>query len=222
MSSSGTSGTASPRCWTRRASLPERLLGVGIGVPGIVARTPDAGAVVHGQTIRSGTPSRWSPCSARPANSPTPSRTSRTTAPGPWARPRCGFGAGRGARNAVVVLFGSGVGACLVTEDVEHGRWVEWGHLTVRVRGRRCRCGALGCLEAYAGAEALLDRCAEGGRPPEGADEETALTAMLTAAYPAEEGGESRPRRARRPGGDRRVPGRGPVRPDQPLPGRRS
>ncbi|BFO18957.1 hypothetical protein SHKM778_53450 [Streptomyces sp. KM77-8] len=45
------------------------------------------------------------------------------------------FGAGRGARNALVVLFGSGVGACLVTPEVEHGRAVEWGHLTVRVRG---------------------------------------------------------------------------------------
>ncbi|NJP75427.1 ROK family protein, partial [Streptomyces sp. C1-2] len=30
---------------------PERLLGVGIGVPGIVAREEDRGAVVHGQTI---------------------------------------------------------------------------------------------------------------------------------------------------------------------------
>lgn len=68
------------------------------------------------------------------------------------------FGGGRGARSAVVVLFGSGLGACLVTPEVEHGRAVEWGHLTVRVRGRRCRCGALGCLEAYAGAESLLER----------------------------------------------------------------
>ncbi|HBF81280.1 MAG TPA: sugar kinase, partial [Streptomyces sp.] len=95
------------------------------------------------------------------------------------------FGAGRGARSAVVVLFGSGVGACVVTDDLGQGRAVEWGHLTVRVRGRRCRCGALGCLEAYAGAEALLERWREaGGRPLADADEETALTAMLTAAYP--------------------------------------
>jgi predicted NBD/HSP70 family sugar kinase len=85
------------------------------------------------------------------------------------------------------VLFGSGVGACLVTPEVEHGRAVEWGHLTVRVRGRRCRCGAPGCLEAYAGAESLLARWREeGGRPPADADEETALTAMLAAAYPPE------------------------------------
>ncbi|MCL6671702.1 MULTISPECIES: ROK family transcriptional regulator [Streptomyces] len=164
---------------------PEQLLGVGIGVPGIVERTPDRGAVVHGQTIG------WD---AVPLES-----LLRTTSRLPdsvryfidngaktLGQAEMWFGAGRGARNAIVVLFGSGVGACLVTPEVEHGRAVEWGHLTVRVRGRRCRCGALGCLEAYAGAESLLDRWREeGGRPPEGADEETALSAMLAAAYPA-------------------------------------
>ncbi|MDH6213804.1 ROK family transcriptional regulator [Streptomyces pseudovenezuelae] len=165
---------------------PEQLLGVGIGVPGIVERTPERGAVVHGQTIG------WD---AVPLES-----LLRSTSQLPDAVPyfidngaktlgqaEMWFGGGRGARNAIVVLFGSGVGACLVTPEVEHGRAVEWGHLTVRVRGRRCRCGALGCLEAYAGAESLLDRWRdEGGRPPEGTDEETAMTAMLAAAYPAE------------------------------------
>ncbi|MFF2380574.1 ROK family protein [Streptomyces sp. NPDC058108] len=163
---------------------PERLLGVGIGVPGIVARTPERGAVVHGQTIG------WdavplesllrSACRLPDTVPYFADNGARTL-----GQAEMWFGAGRGARNAVVVLFGSGVGACLVTEDVENGRSVEWGHLTVRVRGRRCRCGSLGCLEAYAGAEALLDRWREeGGRPPEGTDEETALTAMLAAAYP--------------------------------------
>ncbi|MGW3668453.1 ROK family transcriptional regulator [Streptomyces sp. NPDC005141] len=163
---------------------PEQLLGVGIGVPGIVARTPERGAVVHGQTIG------WdavplesllrSACELPDTVPYFADNGARTL-----GQAEMWFGAGRGARNAVVVLFGSGVGACLVTEEVENGRSVEWGHLTVRVRGRRCRCGALGCLEAYAGAEALLDRWREeGGRPPEGTDEETALTAMLAAAYP--------------------------------------
>ncbi|TGN79348.1 ROK family transcriptional regulator [Streptomyces bauhiniae] len=164
---------------------PERLLGVGVGVPGIVEHTADRGAVVHGQTIG------WD---AVPLE-----RLLRATSGLPESVPyfidngaktlgqaEMWFGAGRGARNALVVLFGSGVGACLVTPEVEHGRAVEWGHLTVRVRGRRCRCGAPGCLEAYAGAESLLARWREeGGRPPEGTDEETALTAMLAAAYPA-------------------------------------
>jgi predicted NBD/HSP70 family sugar kinase len=165
---------------------PEQLLGVGIGVPGIVERHPERGAVVHGQTIgwdavpleallRDGSP--------LPATVPYFIDNGART----LGQAEMWFGGGRGARNAVVVLFGSGVGASLVTPDVDSGRAVEWGHLTVRVRGRRCRCGALGCLEAYAGAESLLARWREeGGRPPLGADEEAALTAMLAAAYPPE------------------------------------
>ncbi|MFE3034254.1 ROK family protein [Streptomyces canus] len=163
---------------------PEQLLGVGIGVPGIVAPTLEQGAVVHGQTMG------WD---AVPLES-----LLRSTCELPDSVPyfidngartlgqaELWFGAGRGSRNAVVVLFGSGIGACLVTEGVEYGRALEWGHVTVRVRGRRCRCGALGCLEAYAGAGALVDRWREaGGRPPEGTDEETALAALLTAAHP--------------------------------------
>ncbi|MEW2567896.1 ROK family transcriptional regulator [Streptomyces sp. NPDC047070] len=167
---------------------PERLLGVGIGVPGIVERTAADGAVVHGQTI--GWPavpleSLLRTACGLPDSVPYFTDNGAKT----LGQAEMWFGAGRGARNAVVVLFGSGVGASLVSDDVELGRAVEWGHLTVRVRGRRCRCGALGCLEAYAGAEALLQRWEEaGGRPPKGVDEETALTAMLAAAYPVEGG----------------------------------
>ncbi|MFI6932202.1 ROK family protein [Streptomyces sp. NPDC050287] len=171
---------------------PEQLLGVGIGVPGIVEHTPEHGAVVHGQTIG------WDavPLEAllrTGSRLPDGVRYFIDNGARTLGQAEMWFGGGRGARNAVVVLFGSGVGACLVTPEVEHGRAVEWGHLTVRVRGRRCRCGALGCLEAYAGAESLLRRWREeGGQPPEGTDEETALTAMLAAAYPAE-GGEADP-----------------------------
>ncbi|MCX4986586.1 ROK family transcriptional regulator [Streptomyces sp. NBC_00572] len=171
----------------RLADVPaDRLIGVGVGVPGIVARTTEDGAVVHGQTVG------WD---AVPFE-----RLLRAAVDLPESVPywidngaktlgqaEMWFGAGRGARSAVVVLFGSGVGACVVTDPMGPGRAIEWGHLTVRVRGRRCRCGAQGCLEAYAGAEALLERWREaGGVPPAGADEETALTAMLAAAYPAE------------------------------------
>ncbi|MFB7864727.1 ROK family protein [Streptomyces sp. NPDC056069] len=162
----------------------ERLLGVGIGVPGIVERTPEAGAVVHGQTIG------WDAVPLErllresvdlPAEVPYRIENGAKT----LGQAEMWFGAGRGARSAVVVLFGSGVGACVVPDPLGPGQALEWGHLTVRVRGRRCRCGAQGCLEAYAGAEALLERWREaGGEPPAGADEETALTSMLAAAYP--------------------------------------
>ncbi len=175
----------------RTADVPaERLLGVGVGVPGIVARTAEDGAVVHGQTIG------WDAVPLErllresvelPASVPYWIDNGAKT----LGQAEMWFGAGRGAHSAVVVLFGSGVGACVVTDPMGPGRAIEWGHLTVRVRGRRCRCGAQGCLEAYAGAEALLERWREaGGVPPAGADEETALTAMLAAAYPVEPGTE--------------------------------
>ncbi|MFC8124076.1 ROK family protein [Streptomyces sp. NPDC057302] len=174
----------------------EGLLGVGIGVPGIVARDGELGAVVHGQTIG------WDAVPLESLLRDTDRGATQLPSSVPYfidngaktlGQAEMWFGAGRGTRNAVVVLFGSGVGACVVTEDAEHGRAVEWGHLTVRVQGRRCRCGAHGCLEAYAGAEALLERWQEaGGRPPGGMDEESGLTAMLNAAYP-QSGGAADP-----------------------------
>lgn len=160
------------------------LVGVGVGVPGIVAGTPDSGAVVHGQTIG------WDAvpleallrASCRlPDTIPFLIENGART----LGQAEMWFGAGRGAQSVAVILFGSGVGACHVTDIAEQGRALEWGHLTVKVGGRRCRCGALGCLEAYAGAEALLSRWREaGGRPPAGVDEETALALLLAAAYP--------------------------------------
>ncbi|MGW0770206.1 ROK family protein [Streptomyces sp. NPDC002676] len=165
-------------------SAADDLLGAGIGVPGIIEDAGADGAVVHGQTIG------WD---AVPLE-----RLLRMTGELPPHVPyfidngaktlgqaELWFGAGRGARSAVVVLLGSGVGACVVTEEAAQGRAVEWGHVTLRVAGRRCRCGAYGCLEAYAGAEALVARWREaGGRPAAGAGEEAALAELLIAARP--------------------------------------
>ncbi|UUU43580.1 ROK family transcriptional regulator [Streptomyces sp. NBC_00162] len=169
----------------------ERLLGVGVGVPGIVDRDAPGGTVVHGQTIG------WDAVpleellratGALPEEVPYIIDNGART----LGQAEMWFGAGRGAREAVVVLFGSGVGASLITDGspdggTTEGTPLEWGHLTVSVRGRRCRCGALGCLEAYTGAEALLARWAErggaaGGRPVDSVDEEEALSALLAAA----------------------------------------
>jgi predicted NBD/HSP70 family sugar kinase len=172
------------------------VLGVGIGVPGIVAQTDASGAVpgdadgivVHGQTIgwdavplgrllRAGT--------ALPLFVDNGAKT--------LGQAEMWFGAGRGSDNVVIALIGSGVGACVVTDGKPyHGASSsagEWGHTTLRVGGRTCRCGSLGCLEAYVGAEALLGRWPGA---PEGVSEETALAALLAAAHPAE-GAEADP-----------------------------
>ncbi|GHJ42440.1 ROK family transcriptional regulator [Streptomyces sp. TS71-3] len=169
---------------------PARLLGVGVGVPGIVDGTDPRGTVVHGQTIGWGAvPLERLLRSAVDL----PDETAWYIDNGAKAlgQAEMWFGGGRGARDAAIVLFGSGVGACIVTDGTinggPRGAPGEWGHLTVSVRGRRCRCGARGCLEAYAGSEALLQRWQEaGGQLPEGADEETGVTALLAAARPAD------------------------------------
>jgi len=103
------------------------------------------------------------------------------------------FGAGRGARDAVIALIGSGVGACVVTDGAPYrgtGRSAgEWGHTTVQVEGEICRCGSRGCLEAYVGAEGVLAgyrslSAARGGSADSlsGLSEEAALGRLLEAA----------------------------------------
>jgi predicted NBD/HSP70 family sugar kinase len=98
------------------------------------------------------------------------------------------FGAGRGVRHAVVTLVGSGVGAAVITDGAVYRGATssagEWGHTSLVYDGRPCRCGSRGCLEAYVGAEGILERYrqARGGRPAPGEDEESALTALLAAA----------------------------------------
>ncbi|HEU5158999.1 MAG TPA: ROK family transcriptional regulator [Streptosporangiaceae bacterium] len=152
------------------------VLGVGIGVPGVVEQ--GAEALVHGQTygwdavpleglLRSGTD--------LPLYIDNGAKT--------MGQAELWFGAGRGAQNAVIALIGSGVGASVITNGSTYrgssSSAGEWGHTTIMVGGRTCRCGASGCLEAYAGAEAILDRY---GLPLPGDDQESALAALIEAA----------------------------------------
>ncbi|MFJ9540995.1 ROK family transcriptional regulator [Streptomyces sp. NPDC101225] len=70
------------------------------------------------------------------------------------------FGAVRGRGDAVVVNLGTGVGAGLVLGGALH-RGVsnsagEWGHTTIVLDGRLCRCGRNGCVEAYVGASGIM------------------------------------------------------------------
>jgi predicted NBD/HSP70 family sugar kinase len=154
---------------------PEAVLGIGVGVPGIVEDGPDG--LVHGQTygwesvplgrlLRAGT--------SLPLHIDNDART--------MGQAELWFGAGRGARSAVVCLVGSGVGACISANGAAlrgpASSASEWGHTTVMVGGRPCRCGSRGCLEAYVGAEAILEQY---GRPLPGG-QETALAAMIELA----------------------------------------
>ncbi|MEC4016776.1 ROK family protein [Streptomyces sp. H27-D2] len=175
-----------------------QLFGVGVGVPGIVDRGSPDGAVVHCQTIG------WDavPLEAllrRRVELPADVAFFIDNGANTLGRAEMWFGAGRGAKDAVIALIGSGVGACVITDGAPYGgansSAGEWGHTTLQIGGRRCRCGARGCLEAYVGAEALLDRWARprgaggagggggaGGAEVREQDDESGLTALLAAA----------------------------------------
>jgi predicted NBD/HSP70 family sugar kinase len=60
----------------------------------------------------------------------------------------------------------------------------EWGHTTIMYGGRDCRCGAKGCLEAYIGAQGVLDRYrkARRGREIPGDDEVLQFQSLLDAS----------------------------------------
>ncbi|WP_340688555.1 ROK family protein [Amycolatopsis coloradensis] len=97
------------------------------------------------------------------------------------------FGAGRGARHAVIALIGSGVGAAVVTDGTTYRGSTssagEWGHTTIVYGGQECRCGSRGCLESYVGAEGVLARYrkARGGKASD-EDEQTQFAALLESA----------------------------------------
>ena len=75
------------------------------------------------------------------------------------------IGAAQGARHAVTLTLGTGIGGGLVVDGrLIHGASdvaAEIGHITIETNGRRCGCGNDGCLEAYASGPAIARRAVE-------------------------------------------------------------
>jgi glucokinase len=75
------------------------------------------------------------------------------------------FGAARGARVAVLIALGTGIGAGLLLDGKiyrgAHGVAPELGHLTVVPGGRACPCGKYGCWERYCSGTALAATAVE-------------------------------------------------------------
>ena len=71
-------------------------------------------------------------------------------------------GAARGARHAIGITIGTGIGGGIVVDGrLYHGASDvagEIGHTTIEVDGRKCGCGNYGCLEAYASGPAIARR----------------------------------------------------------------
>jgi len=75
------------------------------------------------------------------------------------------FGAGRGHKNFVFVIWGTGVGGGIILDGQifrgAHGGAGEIGHTTIDYHGPQCNCGNKGCIEAFIGQRYLSERTRE-------------------------------------------------------------
>ena len=133
---------------------PSALVGVGIGTPGLV--DPATGSVSHAANVPgfSGRVALGPAVAERLAGARVKVENDVTAATlAEWR-----LGAGRDMQHLVGVFVGTGVGGGLVLGGaLHHGRGTagEIGHMIVQPEGRACGCGRRGCLEAYAGRNAM-------------------------------------------------------------------
>jgi glucokinase len=76
------------------------------------------------------------------------------------------IGAGRGARDIVLVAIGTGIGGAALNDGrIVHGAACagQFGHITIDYHGAPCACGRRGCFEAEAAGPALARLAREGG-----------------------------------------------------------
>jgi predicted NBD/HSP70 family sugar kinase len=135
-----------------------RVLGVGVALPGVVEH--DGDARVHAPNIG------WADVPLErllqdEVGLPVRAENGAKT----LGQAEMWLGAGYGVEHAIVTLWGTGVGAAIFANGTLYRGAAssagEWGHASVVVGGKPCRCGATGCLEAYIGATPLLAEWAE-------------------------------------------------------------
>jgi glucokinase len=143
---------------TRRELPGVEILGVGVGAPGpldtksgIVLLTPNLGwvnlplrQIIHERLGLAAALDNDANCAVL----------------GEWW-----MGAARGARNAIGITIGTGIGGGIMVDGkLFHGASDcagEIGHTTIDMEGRHCKCGNYGCLEAYASGPNIALRAVE-------------------------------------------------------------
>lgn len=125
---------------------------VGVGLPGLI--TPD-GVVRASPNLRGARDTPVGPdLRSRLGLAVHVENDATMAAYGEWTA-----GAARGARDAVVVTLGTGIGGGIVMGGVlqrgAHGFAGEIGHMIVDRDGIECPCGRRGCWERYASGSAL-------------------------------------------------------------------
>lgn len=143
----------------------ERMVGIGLGLPGIVETDAAGRQVLYAQSLG------WPPLPVTELIShdiPIFAENGAKT----QAMAELWDGAARGVNEALVVLLGRGVGLGIVSGgELARGLMSsagEWGHVKIVRDGRLCRCGGHGCVEAYLGADSILQQWREAGGTFEG------------------------------------------------------
>ena len=74
-------------------------------------------------------------------------------------------GSAKGAKNAIAITLGTGVGGGIIIDGKIYSgsnfAGAELGHMVIVKDGRECGCGRKGCWEAYASATALINMTKE-------------------------------------------------------------
>lgn len=132
---------------------------IGVGVPGPVVNergvvsSPPIMPGWDNYPIRSSLEKKWG-CNVSLNND------AELGALGEWA-----YGVGRGEENLAYIKVGTGIGAGLMLKsNIYHGvtgTAGEIGHVTINENGPVCTCGNHGCLEAFAGGKAIINRAYE-------------------------------------------------------------
>jgi predicted NBD/HSP70 family sugar kinase len=137
---------------------PAQVLGVGVSLPGLVSRTTGVSVFApnwswHDEPVLATLADRL----ALPVYLDNPIKAA--TVAELW------FGAGRAARSLVTIFIGTGVGAGIsLGGELLRGATNsagEWGHNTLVMDGRPCRCGGRGCIEAYVGNPGIVQQMRE-------------------------------------------------------------
>ncbi|MGN0551552.1 MAG: ROK family protein [Acutalibacteraceae bacterium] len=74
-------------------------------------------------------------------------------------------GSAKGAKNAIAITLGTGVGAGIIIDGKIYSgsnyAGAEMGHMVIVYDGKECACGRKGCWEAYASATGLINMTKE-------------------------------------------------------------
>ncbi len=174
-----TLGSAVAAIRTENQDIAERLVGVGLGLPGIVDTTTDHVTTIHAQSLG------WEPVNLDNLYSDATTAVYADNGAKTMAVAEAWRGNAKDVQHCVVALVGRGLGAGFMVD----GKLLrglsssagEWGHTKISLNGRKCACGGRGCLEAYVGGGAIVQRWQETGAAPHGTEEE-ALAQLVDAA----------------------------------------